>query len=174
MKVVILAGGLGTRLSEETSTRPKPMVEIGGFPLLYHLMQMYSAAGFHEFAVALGYKQEVVKDYFRSLHATSNDLTVDFTNGSIAYHEHAKLNWKVHLVDTGSSTMTGGRIKRGCARRLRSGTSRFFARMGTGWYLSRRHREARSPFDQASAGATGDRDRRPSPGPRSEPARDRR
>jgi glucose-1-phosphate cytidylyltransferase len=112
MKVVILAGGLGTRLSEETTTRPKPMVEIGGRPILYHLMQLYASAGFSEFAIALGYKQEVVKEYFRSLYATATDLTVDFSSGSIEYHEHAKLNWKVHLVDTGSTTMTGGRIKR--------------------------------------------------------------
>lgn len=112
MKVVILAGGLGTRLAEETVARPKPMVEIGGRPILHHLMQLYASAGFDEFVIALGYKQEVVKDYFRSLYAVTNDLTVDFAGGTIEYRERAKLNWKVHLVDTGLSTMTGGRIKR--------------------------------------------------------------
>jgi len=112
MKVVILAGGLGTRLAEETVARPKPMVEIGGRPILHHLMQLYASAGFDEFVIALGYKQEVIKDYFRSLYATTNDLTVDFAGGTIEYRERAKLNWKVHLVDTGLSTMTGGRIKR--------------------------------------------------------------
>jgi glucose-1-phosphate cytidylyltransferase len=114
MKVIILAGGLGTRISEETALRPKPMIEIGGRPLLYHLMGIYAAAGFNEFAVACGYKQEVVKDYFRSLYATNNDLTVDFSTGAIDFHEDEKpkLNWKVHVVDTGPVTMTGGRVKR--------------------------------------------------------------
>lgn len=112
MKVVLLAGGLGTRLSEETDVRPKPMVEIGHRPILWHLMNIYAAAGFEEFVVALGYKQEYVKEYFRSLYATSNDLTVDFSTGHIEFRERQRLNWKVHLVDTGLSTMTGGRIKR--------------------------------------------------------------
>jgi len=112
MKVVLLAGGLGTRLAEETSVRPKPMVEIGGRPILYHLMQLYASAGFTEFAVALGYKQDYIKDYFRALHATSNDMTVDFAQGTVEYRECARLDWKVHLVDTGLSTMTGGRVKR--------------------------------------------------------------
>jgi len=112
MKVVILAGGLGTRLAEETTVRPKPMVEIGGRPILHHLMQLYASAGFDEFVIALGYKQEVIKDYFRSLYTTANDLTVDFSRGTIEHRERTKLNWKVHLVDTGLSTMTGGRIKR--------------------------------------------------------------
>ena len=112
MKVVFLAGGLGTRLSEETDVRPKPMVEIGGRPILWHLMNLYAAAGFEEFVVALGYKQEYVKDYFRSLYSASNDLTVDFSTGDIEVRERTRLNWKVHLVDTGLDTMTGGRIKR--------------------------------------------------------------
>jgi glucose-1-phosphate cytidylyltransferase len=112
MKVVILAGGLGTRLSEETSARPKPMVEIGGRPMLHHLMQIYADAGFGEFVVALGYKQEVIKDYFLSLRATSNDFSVDFSNGNIVYRETPRLSWRVHLVDTGLGTLTGGRIKR--------------------------------------------------------------
>lgn len=112
MKVVLLAGGLGTRLSEETATRPKPMVEIGGRPILWHLMNLYAAAGFEEFVVALGYKQEVIKDYFRSLYATNNDLTVDFATGHMEFRERQRINWKVHLIDTGLETMTGGRVKR--------------------------------------------------------------
>jgi glucose-1-phosphate cytidylyltransferase len=112
VKVVILAGGLGTRLSEETAARPKPMVEIGGKPILLHLMQLYSNAGFREFVVACGYRQEVIKDYFRSLYAINNDLTVDFATGEIDVHVRQSSDWKVHLIDTGSDTMTGGRIKR--------------------------------------------------------------
>jgi glucose-1-phosphate cytidylyltransferase len=112
MKVVLLAGGLGTRLSEETTTRPKPMVDIGGYPIIWHLMNIYASAGFEEFVVALGYKQDVIKDYFRSVYAANNDFIVDFTTGQIEFRERARLHWKVHLIDTGLSTMTGGRIKR--------------------------------------------------------------
>lgn len=112
MKVVLLAGGLGTRLAEETSVKPKPMVEIGGRPILWHLMNIYASAGFTEFIIALGYKQEIIKDYFRSLHATNSDMTVNFSTGHIEFRERHKLDWVVHLVDTGSETMTGGRVKR--------------------------------------------------------------
>jgi len=112
MKVVILAGGMGTRLAEETAARPKPMVEIGGYPLLWHLMHLYASAGFEEFVVALGYRQEVIKDYFRSLYSTNNDMRVDFSTGHIEYAERTHLGWKVDLIDTGLNTMTGGRIKR--------------------------------------------------------------
>lgn len=112
MKVVILAGGLGTRISEETATRPKPMVEIGGRPILWHLMNIYSSAGFTEFIIACGYRQEVIKDYFRSLYATSNDLTIDFATGETKVHVRAPNSWRVHIVDTGASTMTGGRVGR--------------------------------------------------------------
>ncbi len=112
MKVVLLAGGLGTRLSEETATRPKPMVDIGGFPIIWHLMNIYASAGFEEFVIALGYKQDVIKDYFRSVYSTNNDFLVDFATGHIEFRERARLNWKVHLIDTGLETMTGGRIKR--------------------------------------------------------------
>lgn len=112
MKVVLLAGGLGTRLAEETNVRPKPMVEIGNRPLLWHLMHLYASAGFDEFIIALGYKQEVAKEYFRSLYATNNDITVDFATGHIEFRERHRMSWKVHLVDTGLKTMTGGRVKR--------------------------------------------------------------
>ncbi len=112
MKTVLLAGGLGTRLSEETASRPKPMVEVGGKPLLWHLMKLYASAGFEEFVIACGYKQEVIKDYFRSLYATVNDLTIDFSTGNIDFHVQHALNWMVQVVDTGQETMTGGRVKR--------------------------------------------------------------
>jgi len=109
---VILAGGLGTRLAEETGSRPKPMVEIGDQPILWHLMNSYSASGFNDFVVALGYKQEVIKDYFRTLHSTNNDMSVDFVSGKIDFVEQRRLAWRVQLIDTGAKTMTGGRIKR--------------------------------------------------------------
>lgn len=112
MKTILLAGGLGTRLSEETSLKPKPMVEIGGRPILWHIMKLYSAFGFDEFVVALGYKAEVVKDYFLNFYALNNDLTIDLRSGHSTMYETQTLNWKVHLIETGLHTMTGGRIKR--------------------------------------------------------------
>ncbi len=129
MKAVILAGGLGTRLAEETAVRPKPMVEIGGRPILWHLLNRYASAGFNEFVIACGYRQEVIKEYFRSLYATSNDLTIDFSTGDIAIRERERVHWKVHVVDTGQNTLTGGRIKR-----LREiiGNERFMCTYGDG------------------------------------------
>jgi glucose-1-phosphate cytidylyltransferase len=112
LKVVILAGGLGTRLSEETATRPKPMVEIGGKPILWHLLNSYSAFGYNEFVIALGYKQEVIKEYFRAFYEHNNDLTVDLTSGSLTVRERHAERWIVHLIDTGLDTKTGGRIAR--------------------------------------------------------------
>ncbi len=112
MKVIILAGGFGTRLSEETHLRPKPMVEIGGRPILWHIMKIYSAYGFNEFIIAGGYKVEVIKDYFLNFYALNNDITVDLTNGGIQFHGGDLPKWRVHIVDTGLYTQTGGRLKR--------------------------------------------------------------
>ncbi|MFH0882215.1 MAG: glucose-1-phosphate cytidylyltransferase [bacterium] len=121
MKTVILAGGLGTRLSEETEIRPKPMVEIGGHPMLWHIMNIYSAAGFNEFVIALGYKGEVVKRYFLDFHALNSNLTVNLGSGKLTVHDGNRPSWGVNMVDTGADVMTGGRIKR-LADKLRDGT----------------------------------------------------
>jgi glucose-1-phosphate cytidylyltransferase len=113
MKVVILAGGLGTRLTEETETRPKPMVEIGGRPILWHIMKIYAHHGFREFVVALGYKGDVIKRYFldyAKLQCTN--LTVNLGSGDVLRHGGQPEDWTVHLVDTGNATNTGGRLKR--------------------------------------------------------------
>ena len=112
MKVAILAGGLGSRLQEETTIRPKPMVEIGGKPILWHILNIYAAHGFNEFVVALGYKGESVKEYFLNFYALNNDLTVDLGSGDAKVHRGNAPDWKVQLVDTGASTQTGGRVKR--------------------------------------------------------------
>jgi glucose-1-phosphate cytidylyltransferase len=112
MKTVILAGGLGSRLSEETALRPKPMVEIGGKPVLWHIMNIYAVQGFTEFVVAAGYKAEYIKDYFLNFYAINNDLTIDLATGQTTIHDGNQPNWKVHIVDTGLYTQTGGRIKR--------------------------------------------------------------
>ncbi len=112
MKTFILAGGFGTRLSEETLLRPKPMVEIGGHPLLWHIMNIYAHHGFEEFAVALGYKGEMIKEYFLHFHDLQSDLTIDLESGTTKFHEGERARWKVHLVDTGHDTQTGGRVKR--------------------------------------------------------------
>ena len=112
MKVAILAGGYGTRLAEETEIRPKPMVEIGGFPILWHIMMSYSKFGYDEFVIALGYKGEVIKKYMLDYSTLNSDLRIDFENGDVLSHKAFRQKWKVDLVDTGKNTMTGGRIKR--------------------------------------------------------------
>jgi glucose-1-phosphate cytidylyltransferase len=112
MKVIILAGGLGSRLSEETVLRPKPMVEIGGKPILWHIMNIYAAQGLTEFIIALGYKSEVIKEYFLNYYAINNDITVDLANGKTTIYDGHHPPLKVHLVDTGLHTQTGGRLKR--------------------------------------------------------------
>jgi len=112
MKVIILAGGLGTRLQEETTVKPKPMVEIGGKPILWHIMKIYAYYGFKEFLVALGYKGEVIKKYFLDYYRLSNSLSVTLKNGGVNVHDEKKEDWTVHLLDTGVNTETGGRIKR--------------------------------------------------------------
>ncbi|MFA6815555.1 MAG: glucose-1-phosphate cytidylyltransferase [Lentisphaeria bacterium] len=111
MKVVILAGGLGTRLSEETTLKPKPMVEIGGYPILWHIMKTYSSYGFHEFIICAGYKSYVIKDYFYHYYMHSADMTIDMENNKMTYHNSDSEPWKVTIVDTGMNTMTGARIK---------------------------------------------------------------
>ena len=113
MKVVILAGGLGTRLSEETKAIPKPMVEIGGKPIIWHIMKIYSEYGFNEFIICLGYKGYRLKEYFANYFLHNGDFTVDLSNNQFKFHEkNHKEDWKITLVDTGIDTMTGGRIKR--------------------------------------------------------------
>ncbi|MBA4241798.1 MAG: glucose-1-phosphate cytidylyltransferase [Sphingobacteriaceae bacterium] len=112
MKVVILAGGLGTRLSEETDVRPKPMVEIGGRPIIWHIMKIYSHYGFNEFVVCCGYKGYVIKEYFANYFLHQTDVTFDLANNKMEVHNSGSENWKVTLVDTGINTNTAGRIKR--------------------------------------------------------------
>lgn len=112
MKVAILAGGLGTRLSEETTVKPKPMVEIGGRPIIWHIMKIYASYGFKEFVVALGYKGELIKDFFLNYYYRSQSLTVSLRNGDVKIHNADSEDWIVHLLDTGLNTQTGGRVKR--------------------------------------------------------------
>src|SRR3712207_806944 len=112
MKAVILAGGLGTRLSEETSVRPKPMVEIGGWPILWHIMKIYAAHGVADFVVCLGYKGWQIKEYFLNYRLHASDLAVDLRAGTVDVLRPAAEPWRVTLVDTGEDTMTGGRLRR--------------------------------------------------------------
>ena len=112
MKVAILAGGLGTRLSEETTLKPKPMVEIGGKPILWHIMKIYSTYGFKEFVIALGYKGEIIKDYFLNYRQLAHSLSINLASGDITIHDGNNEDWIIHLLDTGVETQTGGRVKR--------------------------------------------------------------
>jgi glucose-1-phosphate cytidylyltransferase len=112
MKAVILAGGYGTRISEETQNRPKPMVEIGGKPILWHIMKMYSHYGVNDFVICLGFKGYVIKEYFANYALHTSDVTFDLENNRIITHERSTESWRVTLVDTGLETMTGGRLKR--------------------------------------------------------------
>lgn len=112
MKVVILAGGLGTRLAEETITIPKPMVQIGDRPIIWHIMKCYTTFGFGEFVLALGYKAEVVKEFFLHFDDLASDLTIDLAAGTVQHLRRHDEKWKVHLIDTGLTTLTGGRVRR--------------------------------------------------------------
>lgn len=112
MKAVILAGGLGTRISEETHLRPKPMVEIGGMPILWHIMKLYSAHGIHDFVICCGYKGYIIKEYFANYFLHMSDITFDMANNEMTVHHRKAEPWQVTLVDTGENTMTGGRLKR--------------------------------------------------------------
>ena len=112
MKVILLAGGFGTRLSEYTESIPKPMVPIGGRPLLWHIMSSYAYFGHNDFYLALGYKSEIIKDYFLNYHSLSSDFTVNLKSGKITSHQIDSLDWNITLIDTGLKSMTGGRVKR--------------------------------------------------------------
>jgi len=112
MKAVILAGGLGTRISEESTLRPKPMIEIGGKPILWHIMKIYSAHGVNDFIICLGYKGYLIKEYFANYFLHTSDVTFDMQNNRMEVHQNSSEPWKVTLVDTGDDSMTGGRLKR--------------------------------------------------------------
>jgi len=130
LPVVLLAGGLGTRLREETDIKPKPMVEVGGHPMLWHIMKIYSSHGFNEFVICLGYKGDYIKNFFLNYRAWQGGLSIDLSTGQFEMHDpSASESWKVHLLETGSETMTGGRIGR-AAKFL--GKRRFLATYGDG------------------------------------------
>ncbi|MEC9375510.1 MAG: glucose-1-phosphate cytidylyltransferase [Pseudomonadota bacterium] len=112
MKVIILAGGFGTRLAEYTDVIPKPMVQVGGKPILWHIMQIYAHFGHNDFYVALGYKAEIIKKYFLNYRALNTDFTIDLASGNVTQHQVKPIDWKVTLVNTGEASMTGGRVKR--------------------------------------------------------------
>lgn len=111
MKIVILAGGIGSRISEESHLRPKPMIEIGGKPILWHVMKLYAAHGFSDFVICLGYRGYMIKEYFANYVLHASDVTIDARTGEVIYHENSAEPWRVTLVDTGAETLTGGRVK---------------------------------------------------------------
>src|SRR5690349_24165738 len=112
MKTVILAGGLGTRISEESHLKPKPMIEIGGRPILWHIMKIYSAHGINDFVICLGYKGYIIKEYFSNYFLHTSDVTFDLSNNTMQTHSVKSEPWRVTLIDTGEKSMTGGRLKR--------------------------------------------------------------
>ena len=112
MKVLILSGGFGTRFSEETDINPKPMIEIGGKPILWHIMKIYNQYGFNEFIICCGYKGYLIKEYFYNYFLHTSDVTIDLSNNNLEVHSRKAEDWKVKLVDTGEKTLTGGRLKR--------------------------------------------------------------
>ena len=129
MKTVILAGGFGTRLSEETGVRPKPLVEIGGRPIIWHIMKMYSYYGYNEFVICLGYKGYMIKEFFANYFLDHSDVTFDVMNNKMTIHQNNVEPWKVTLIDTGENSMTGGRVKR---IKDYIGNERFFLTYGDG------------------------------------------
>jgi glucose-1-phosphate cytidylyltransferase len=129
MKAMILAGGLGSRLSEETVVRPKPMVEIGGHPMLWHIMKIYSSYGINDFVICLGYKGYLIKEYFSQYLLHTSDVTIDLQNNRIDFHARRSEPWRVTLVETGAETETGGRIRRALAISISASSSRSIVRM---------------------------------------------
>jgi glucose-1-phosphate cytidylyltransferase len=130
MKVVILAGGYGTRISEESHLIPKPMIEIGGKPMLWHIMNYYAAHGLNEFIIAAGYKAEYIKNYFLNYYAINNDISIDLINNKTTIYDGKQPNWKIHILDTGLGTQTGGRIKR--VKKMLEGEENFMIAYGDG------------------------------------------
>jgi glucose-1-phosphate cytidylyltransferase len=130
VKAVILAGGRGSRLAEETETRPKPLVEVGGRPIIWHIMKMYSSYGVNDFVVCAGYKGLLLKEYFANLALHESDVTFDYANGSVEYHQPGSVGWRVTVIDTGVSTMTGGRVRR--VRNMLSADEPFLLTYGDG------------------------------------------
>src|SRR5689334_10083389 len=112
MKAVILAGGIGSRISEESAARPKPMIEVGGRPILWHILKLYSAFDINDFVICLGYKGYIIKEYFNNYFLHVSDVTIDISKNRMEVHQHAGEPWRVTLIDTGDETMTGGRLKR--------------------------------------------------------------